>query len=242
MEEFSQIQEVLTAYKVASSGPIVANPAQPGGVYISVQVQRDASGRQAPSHKTLAEIRHALEERGFKPQFFFIDEHARLFEEGLRGSLISSFPNSVRNSFISMEGPKAQIWLEAKREITAAEREDITTHIKKLTELYSIRSFSLSVSSEANLATNTEILSLIRYLSPAKCESIRDALVAREFDVPSLSWINHRLDAMRKTKLVVRMPDRTYALTAEALHRLGTIKGRHSPDVSRLLALARRGS
>jgi hypothetical protein len=140
-----------------------------------------------------------------------------------------------------MEEGKAIAWVENKRELETNDRDRITAQIKKFAELYPVRAVHVNFTADAILATNFEILAVVRRYAPIGCEDLRDRLLARDFSVPSLDWINRKFDTLRKTGLLIRRPDRTYALTADALHRLGTRKNRHSPDIGRLLALARRG-
>jgi len=94
---------------------------------------------------------------------------------------------------------------------------------------------------EASTATKIEILSAIRQLAPVDAPTLARELTAQGHEVSSSEWINRRLDALRRSNLVLRRPDGTYVLTMEALEKLGTRRGARSPDVRRFLALARRG-
>lgn len=241
MEAFDHIKATLATFGVQSAGEIVVNPTQAGSHFVPVRLSRSQSGRQEPSHKKLAEVKADLLSAGISIEFLLVDETAKLVEEALRGSLISSYPSLVRNAFLSVDEGLAVAWVESKRDLTEEERETLSNHIRKLVELYPVRGSRIHFTADENLATNTEILSLVRWLAPVGCEDLREELLRRDFAVPSLDWINRKFDALRRTGLLVRMPNRTYALTSEALHRLGTAKNRYSPDLSRLLALARRG-
>jgi hypothetical protein len=141
-----------------------------------------------------------------------------------------------------VEDGVAQVWVEQKKELTAEDRSVLAEHIQVHAELFALRGAKLHLMSESSVATPTEVLRVIRKLAPATCESVCKELESRGFSVPSLQWVNHRFDLLRKQGFVVRMEERRYALTREALHRLGTVKSKSSPDVSRLLALARRGA
>lgn len=240
MEVPNRIRELLAAHGAELAGELVANPGIPNGIYLPLRLSRDTSGRQLPSHRDLANLRSDLAGAGFSAEFLLIDREARSLEDSLRASLISSFPELVRNSFLTMTDGAANIWVDNKREISDEDAARITSAINEYRKLSSFKRFKVHFITEESLATNTEILALIRKLAPVGCDGIESALSERGFSVPSLDWINRKFDAMRKAGLVVRLSNGTYVLTAHALHRLGTLKNRHSPDISRLLALARR--
>jgi hypothetical protein len=235
------VDEVLARHHVDAAGPVIVNPAVVGGVYIPLTVRRNAEGRQIPAPKVLAEIQSDLRDRGISAEYHLVDETGRVIDEGLRESLIERFPDLISKAVVSIEGGSIQVWIDTTREIDVEQASTIKEHVRKYAELFNVRSFKVDVANEANLPSNLELISLIRRLSPVDCYRLQRELLARQFEVLSPTWINHKLDTMRKAGLVVRMPNRTYALTTEALQRLGTAKGRNSPDVARLLFLARGG-
>ena len=239
MELSESVEAELAKHDISPAGPIIVNPATARGVYIPVAIRRDAEGRQIPAPKVLADIRRALHERGITAEYHFADETGRVIEEGLREVLLTSFPDLIKEAVVSSEGGSVQVWIETTREIESQQASRVKEHVQKYLELFTVRSTSVQVANEANLASNVELLALIRRVSPVDCYRLRDELLARQFAVPSLTWINHKLDTLRKAGQIIRMPDRTYALTAAGLHGLGTAKGPNSPDVARLLFLAR---
>jgi hypothetical protein len=239
VEPSDVVIDVLAALDLSPAGPVISNPSIEGGVYIPMAVRRDAAGRQIPSPKVLSDVQETLRATGIVAEYHLIDETGRVLEEGLRESLIGRFPDALQEAVILSEEGSIQVWIDAKQELSSQESEAITEHIEKYLELFPVRSFKVHIASQANLPSNLELLALIRRLAPVNCEGLAAELSARQFDVPSLTWINHKFDALRKAGLIVRMRDRTYALTATALHQMGTVKGRNSPDVSRLLFLAR---
>jgi hypothetical protein len=237
-----EIRSLVAKFGLPLAGDVLINPAFPNGVLISIYITRDANGRRHPSGKILAQLTEAIAAAGGTAEYLLIDEKAQQLEEGVKASLLNSFPQLVRNSYVTVSDGVAQVWIEKKQELDNIQRVRITEHVRTYAQLFKLRGASLHVMSDFTLATPTEVLRAIRKLSPASCEEVCRELEARGFAVPSLQWVNHRFDLLRKNGLVVRMQNQTYALTREALQKLGTVKNRRSPDVGRLLALARRGA
>jgi hypothetical protein len=239
MTAVEKIEALTLGLGLKLASAIVSNPLVEGGYFVPITITREGHV-QKPSGRELAKLRDEAAAVGYAIDFLLTDPNTRQIEEGLRASFISSFPDFIRNSFLSIEYGKAIVWIDKKRDLNKDEHVRLESHAKTYVSLFGLREAIVHITSDLNLATNTEILTIIRGLAPASCEAVRDVLLERSFDVPSLDWINRRFDAMRRARLLVREPDRTYILTLEALRRLGTLKNARSPDVSRLLALARR--
>jgi hypothetical protein len=238
MTAIEQIERLAASLGLRLSSAIVPNPLVAGGYFVPITIRRDAD-TQSPSRLELKRLRDDAAAHGYTVELFLIDENTRQMEEGLRASFLSSFPNIVRNTFLSIEDGRAIIWIENEREITKEEYERIQNHAKTYVSLFALRGAIVRIRSDSNLATTVEILSIVRLHAPASCESVRDTLLERGFAVPSMDWVNRRFDTLRRTGLLIRMPNRTYVLTLDALHRLGSLKNLRSPDVTRFLALAR---
>lgn len=173
--------------------------------------------------------------------FLIVDEKFQQIEENIRASLLASFPEDVRNSFYSTWDIRPQVWVEFKRQPNGDMKTRVEAHLRKFAELFSLPALEMIPLGEVEAATRYEVLTAVRQLAPVWPEALADTLRAQGLRVPSLDWTNRRLDALRKSNLVVRRSDGAYVLTREALAHLGTTKGRRSPDVRRFLALARRG-
>lgn len=237
-----QIRAEVLRFNLPLAGDVTLNPAVDAGVLVSIYISRDASGSRTPSGKTLSQLRDAITRHGGTVEYLLIDQTSHQVEDGVRASLINSFPHIVRNSYVTVTDGVASVWIEKKRDLSTEDREHITAHIKTYAQLFKLRGALLHVMSDFKVATPTEVLRAIRKLSPAGCEAVCHELERRGFSVPSFQWVNHRFDLLRKQGLVVRVLERQYALTSRALHELGTVKNRQSPDITRLLALARRGA
>ena len=99
----------------------------------------------------------------------------------------------------------------------------------------------VSLTTDEVLPSKLAILTIIRAEAPVAPQRILELLSAKGLSVPSMDWLSRQLDAYRKSGDVVRLATGSMALTKKALHVLGTKKNRASPDISRLLAMARGG-
>ncbi len=241
MGDAARITDILAEMNILLAGVIVSDSSRPDTYFVPLRLAR-VDGRRSPSGRTLASARSSLEKLGFTVDFILIDNAARDIESNLRTSLLVSFPDDIRNSFFTQEGPKPQAWIQFKRSPAPGTIGRLEAHLRQFADLFSLKGLAMVPIVEANTATKTEILSLVRQLAPVDVATLARELARRGHDVPSPDWTKKRLDALRKSNLVLRRADGGYVLTAEALARLGTRKNARSPDVSRLLALARRGA
>jgi hypothetical protein len=242
MTDAARIADLLAEKRLPVVGTIVSNPSTPTAYYIPLRLTRRADGRKSPSGRALADARSSLLELGYEVDFILIDEETRNLEESLRASLLSSFPDDVRNSFCSADTGHPHAWIEFKRQADAQTKSRLEEHLRKFADLFSLSGLPMTPIGEANTATKIEILTAVRQFAPVDVPTLAKELAARGHDVPSPDWTNRRLDALRKNDLVLRRRDGTYVLTTKALVHLGTGRGPRSPDIRRVLALARRGS
>lgn len=241
MSDAARIAGLLSERRLPVVGEIVSNPSTPGGYFVPLRLTQAPNGSKSPSGHALALARSDLEELGYIIDFILIDERGQRVEESLRASLLGSFSNDVRNSFLSVGHGTPQVWIEFKRQPDPETIRRLREHLRKFAEVFALPDLSMTAMGEANAATKIEILSVIRQLAPVDVATLSTELTHRGHDVPSHDWTNRRLDALRKSNLVLRRRDGTYVLTKEALVQLGTRKNASSPDVRRFLALARRG-
>ncbi len=242
MTDVAQIAAALKEQGLPTVGEIVANPSAPNGYFVPVRLARRVGGGQSPSGRALASARAKLLEHGYVIDFILIDDETRRVEESLRASLLSSFPDDVRNSFLSNSEKPPQAWIELKRPPDVETTRRLVEHLRQFAGLFSLPGLSMKPIGEANTATKTEMLSAIRILAPVDAPTLAKQLAVQGHDIPSPDWTNRRLDALRKSNLILRRRDGTYVLTTEALGKLGTRNSSRSPDISRFLALARRGA
>ncbi|MEQ1520816.1 MAG: hypothetical protein ABL936_06050 [Aestuariivirga sp.] len=239
MTEKSQLVGLLAAQEVVATG-LTADPEDPLSFTVFVEVIRDKNNQQAPSNKKLKIIANEFEAIGGKVSFVLLDGHNRDMEAGLRASILQDFIDVVRNAFVSIEGLKPVVWLEVKGNLTAEVSKALQSKVQVYMKLFGFDDFQIAIVRDGNAPSKLAILKQVRLYSPVDLDSLKQKLLNRKFDVPSDSWLAHKLDALRKDKMVVRLKDGKYALTLLALKASGSSKNRKSPDVERLLELSRR--
>lgn len=221
---------------------VIANPSAANAYFVPIRLTDRSKEHKRPSENALRTARSRLLDLGYLIDFIFVDDESRNIEESLRASLISSFPHDVRNAYFSYIDGNPKIWIDFKRPLEEQVLNRLQNHLATFSDLFALPKTSYAALGDINTPTRIEILSTIRQLAPVSVSTLANALLGRSFTVPSTDWLNRRLDVLRKTHLVIRRKDGSYVVTMEALAKLGTRKGRGSPDVQRLLALARRDS
>lgn len=233
------IMVVLHANGISLAGSIVKMPNVEGGIFIPIVTRRTSDGASKPAKSALLAAKQQIGELNYLPEFILVNEQSEEAEHSLRSSLLVSFPDLVRNAFLSIEASSSNVWLELKKQATEDEKQRLNEHVGQSIGLFKLPPVSVLSLADIELPTRLEILSLIRSMAPVNCEALHSELQHRGFTIPSLDWINRQFDLLRKTGFVVRRHDRNYVLTLNGLKRLGTSKGRRSPDVIRLLAIAK---
>ncbi|WP_336684309.1 hypothetical protein [Stenotrophomonas maltophilia] len=239
MIELEALSDFLSERLVPVIGAIARDSSPAGAYYVFVEVQRDARGRQEPSNAYLAEVRQSLAALDTPVDFILVDGATRDAEAGLRATLLHSCGSFLRNSFLAVDGVSAVVWVVPKRVLTDEELTQVSDKASVFLESVGITLRHLASTSGENLPSKTKCLAALRQIAPATVASLADSLRYQNFVVPSHDWMSRRLDALRKSGMVVRLRTGGYVLSLQALRALGTIKGRGSPDVARLLALAR---
>lgn len=241
MDKQSIIESALKANGVSPSGRLAEDIFDENHFYVFVDVFRNSENMQVPSNKKLNEIKGQIADLGINVEFILTDATKRSIEDGLRASMLHSFPETIRNSFLTMSGAEARVWLVPK----AAINDDLLKEIKQKTGVYlavfDIKEFSIELTSAANLPSRIVCLEVIRNQSPACLQSITETLRRRHFTIPSEDWMSRMLDVLRRNGMIIRSKEGMYSLTLAGLKALGTAKGRRSPDITRILALARSG-
>jgi hypothetical protein len=146
--------------------------------------------------------------------------------------------HGVRDAYVFIEQSRLNILLDLTSDHTITYIEDIRKKVRVVMDIFSIAELDLSLL-PAKLPHDLAIMGVVRQISPTKADAIGRKLAAKGFIVPSDEWINKKADALRKRRFLVRLRDGRYAVSLFGLKALGTQKGRDSPDISRLLALAR---
>ena len=235
-----EVLSFLSDLDISVSGSIV------GGYeselsYIFVRIVRDSENKQRPSNVKLNDARERLADFGVNVEFLLIDESGQEIEAGLRATIRHSFDKEVRNVFLSREGSRSRVWIDPKYDYEESTSLAIKDKAKLYLSQFDIELVALVRTTGQNLPTIIACLKRIRLLSPVTPDALSADLSLNGFSIPSEDWLKRRLDSMRRNGHIIRRSDGSFALTLRSLRILGTAKRSGSPDVARMLALARRG-
>lgn len=232
------IQEILNEHCIQLSGEPVQYGEQPNHIYLFVLIERDRANRQVPSNAKLKAAREAFLAKEVTVDFLLFDAAASDAEAGLRATLLHAFGNYVRNVFLTVERRAASVWIDPKRQFDDVVRKEMSTKAELFLSELDLRLNSLTSLTGENLPGPYAMLRAIRQLAPVDLEGLSTHLKEKGFSIPSVDWVNRRLDALRKSGQVVRLGTGRYVLALSCIRALGTKRNRQSPDISRLLALA----
>lgn len=242
MPDASVITKLLLTEGIPLAGPVVYDESN-GGKYIAfVNITRSENNLQQPSNSRLNEIKVVHSNYIPNIEFILIDTKNNNIESDMRSNLLYRHRSSIRNSFLSTKGRKASIWLVPKTNLSEAQLAEIRTTIIDFLKRFNVDLSAIYITSEQNIPSKTACLSVIRNLSPASIETISRALTEKGFVVPTSDWLRRMMDNLRKGGLIVRLRSGAYALSSAGLKAGGTAKNSRSPDVRRVLDLARRQS
>lgn len=208
---------------------------------VFVKIKRNSRGFQRPSKHKLNKISKQLEIKGLTISYILIDGEENDILATIKTALDYRFSEYLNNVFVNSTSDNVVVWIEPKRNITMQKQEEISEAAKDLLNAMNVIRFEIQYTNGASLATPTAVLSAIRLNAPASKEAITAHLRRRKLEVPSEEWMDRMLDRIRKSGRILRISEtQEFALTLRGLTSLGSRKDRHSPDVLRALALAKR--
>lgn len=242
MSDYSAILALLKEKNIPVTGSIVKDSESAKRVFVHVSIRRDAENRQVPSNQRLNEASKALTEAGVEVEFLLTDPLRQDIEAGLRATLLHAFGEQVRNAFMSVSKGVAHIWLEPKQALSDSNIDAVKKKAKAYLAEFNIALGSVALTTNENVPGILACLRVVRLLAPIEASKLMDELSHRGFTIPSIDWLKRRLEGMRRSGKIVWLEGDRYAVSLTSIHDLGTEKkGQTSPDVRRLLALARRG-
>lgn len=217
---------------IAGSG---ANDEDPMMVYIST-----APGRRAVSPQKASKLREDFFQEGLYVNFVLSDSAEQEIESGLRAKALALYGDFLRNVFFSVVRRHAVVWLDQKVQLTEEKEREIQSALSSYLSAFSYDSISYDNLKDKDLPTNFYLLRVLRHIAPADIRMLKVEIEKREKSVPSDDWLKRRMDQLRKNGLIVWVAGDNYVVSLKALKKLGSTKNRHSVDVSRMLAIARR--
>lgn len=241
MSDNLSIKASLQQIGIPILGAIIEDTSAPDHYFVHVSVSRDARNRRRPTNKQLSEARQMLASAGFNVDFLLVDLQTQNIEAGLRATVLHKHSTLARNVYMSVRGKSAYVWLDPKRSLDQSQLAGIGDTARQYLSGFGFELGSLALTTGQDLPGVLVCLRILRLLAPADLPALVHELVRRGFNVPSEDWLQRRLDSMRRSGQLLRLGDGRYVLTMEAIRKLGTSKDRASPDLTRLLALARGG-
>lgn len=239
MFDEKKVQDFLSERGVIAAGRIAKDAFKANRFVVFVDVERDKENRQVPSNKLLNGIKEEILKEGVTVEFVLTDANQQDIEAGFRASILHSFGDFVRNAFLTIDGNNVVAWIAPKVKIQADVLPGIEDRTKLFLSNYELELSALEFTSDANLPGKFVCLQVARLKSPATVSELTLALLEKGFAIPSENWTSRVLDSLRKSGFVIRQKSGKYVVTLAGLKALGTQKNRRSPDVGRMLALAR---
>jgi hypothetical protein len=241
MPSKSELEALLVKGGISLAGPIVSNQDEMPSYLAFVKAKFMPDGRREPSAFALNKITASALGLGIQVSFVLIDGERDDLDGSIKTMLFGKFPDAVRNSFSTFAGKTADIWIEPKQILDATQRAEIERAISAFLGFLNLTAKSINITQAENIPTPTALLRTVRICSPCSAEEITQHLSEKDFVVPNRIWLDHSLDKLRKSGVVLRKKNGQFILTLKGLSSLGTSKNRQSPDVVRALAIARKG-
>ncbi|MEC5385531.1 hypothetical protein VVD49_07335 [Uliginosibacterium sp. H3] len=235
-----EIVALLASMGIPVSGAIIEDVDRPCHFFVPVTVSRDSDNKQRPSNILLNTARVEIGKADAHVEFLIADERNYDIEAGLRATVLHKFGDHIRNVFVSTNDQNPHVWLETKRALDEESLQPIRDRVIFYLAQLDISPVSIRPTSGENLPSVFVCMRGIRRLAPVQLSVLKDSLVQSGFTIPSDDWLKRRLELMRKDGKIVWLAGNKYALSMESIRSLGTTKDRSSPDITRLLALARR--
>lgn len=239
MTKKDDIVQLLAEHGITIAGSLIQDTHPDGRYFVVVPVTRDGDNKQVPSNRALVAARDALAVGGQAVEFLLTDLQSQDVEAGLRATLMHSFGADIRNVFMSTSANGVHVWYEPKRVLEDSVKKLIADKARAFLRQLDLTLSSLVSTVGERLPSTLPLLRAIRQTAPARLEAVEAKLVADGFVVPSTDWLTRRMDALRRGQKVLRSEAGLYSLSLSSIRALGTRKDRNSPDISRLLALAR---
>lgn len=240
MQIESLIIQRMNEFGVKLEGSLVKDSSDEARFFIFIASKREADGSENPSTKRLKQIEILLqEELKITIEFIKISEDLEFIINALRMQMINLHGNEISNIIISTSKKMAFVWIVPRVAAVALEKlSELEKTSRSLLRAFGLQLGGVYLVHTASVPGHLACLNVVRFSSPADLEKISISLRKKGFIVPTDEWLNGKLDLLRKGEFIVRFKDGKYALTLNGLTLLGSGRGRGSPDLSRVLALA----
>ncbi|WP_156630174.1 hypothetical protein [Methylobacterium sp. Leaf112] len=240
MFEIEFLADMIGQFDVKLSGPIVYSPSEVDLFYAFIKTELNEKGVEVPSKSSLLEISGFLQAQGFTVNFIRTGGSYQDAEAGIRAIVSRTIPNDILYCFMSVDAGVASVWITPKRALSEIESSLLRAKIEDYLSDIDLKLDQIILTLDENLPSKFACLTYIRIKAPIGLPQIVEAMKSRGFDVPSNEWMSKHLDNIRKGGLITRLKSGGYAVSLSGLKALGSAKDRTSPDITRVLDLARR--
>ncbi|GJL56649.1 MAG: hypothetical protein NPIRA02_37810 [Nitrospirales bacterium] len=175
----------------------------------------------------------------------FKEQEQEEIEIGLSGLLRKELKESFMDSSLSfLPSDYVDVWVSLKKTKSHSSSFDKEKIKEKIVEYLGLFDKNLKqLHWEGSLSewpSKLAILRQIKILQPAKINELRSQLIRLGFPGITLTWLRKKLDLLRRQEMLLRLEDKSYALTGLGLKVVPHGKNRSSSDIERTLALGRR--
>ena len=243
MNDYSRLRSLFEEHDIILLGSLVEDASASGTIYAFVDTKAYASGRKVPSQGRLGIVSAAAREFGYDVIFVLLGSDKQQIQDNLEFMIRRKFSRWLSVA-VTGDGSGANalnVWLVPKDTWSNEQEEKANRTINKFCEMLDVKLGNIAFLRQGKAPTQTALILTLRTIAPCTSEKLLTEL-QRQFSAADGTWIERRLDVLRKRKLVVRDSDGKYFLSHYGLDSLGTLKSRSGPDIRRALALARRGS
>lgn len=236
-----QIHQLLKDRRVEGVESIIAHPGRGGAYFVFLRLDGVPKSRQLSSAARSRLARDILTTKGISVEFVLADSRLFETETGVRAIVSAAVAVPSEQVFVVVKEDRATVWIGVTLEIEDDKLALMEGLLGKYLSDQGYQLEGLRTALPKERPGKLVMLKVVRHLAPVRSDELSARLNELGFEVPSTQWVEKRLDALRQARLLVRLRDGHYALTAQCLLFLGTGKTRSSPDVARLLALAAVG-
>ena len=234
------IEKFFYKLGIKLQGPVIWD-GDSGRYIVFILIQIDENGKQEPSNNNLKSIESKIkkEYNDINIKIIKNNKYYESLTNFLEVDIKRKWGNYIKNMIINIEILDVKIYIIGTFSNKDENLLKIRSYLKKILNILGFNLKDFIYTSNYNLASEKNCISVIRKKSPIHPKEIIAELKRRNFDVPEDSWLSRILDRWRKRGLIYRKADGKYVMTVQGLRMLGTEASRRSPDVIRALDISR---
>ena len=241
MSEIDYINAQLVEAGVVLSGPAIESPIEENKYHVFIDGRLNDKLSENALKSVLSKLRADLAAKGRVLEFVISGRDYSDIELVVKSIAERTVSGVIENCLVEFSGSSFTIWLVPNRPLLDIEISSIEERIRAYMDSFDLKLLAVYSTITDHLPSKYALLSFIRIKSPVRVEDLSSGMTEKGFSIPTVEWLSKNLDNLRKAGLVLRLKSGRYALTLSALKALGSAKNASSPDIARMLDLARRG-